>query len=300
MHLPVALGLCAILVACGSKSDEGGPAVLKQAYYGEISPFDTLKVAFDQAVQKPADSSVISAYRVKVLEASGSNLVLVGADTTLAGFPRFAPGVSTHMVTLKHVVNGDGDEQSQDQVLSFTTLPFLDKDYTCEATLTNCLFDYLPEDGVPLMPTGSAFFNGASPTAGVKVAGLLMLKSGPKVVGMGTIIDNEDHYLVQLKSGDSIEVKLSGYQQPVDITLLGSQDSEGSPDFGTFSKTDSTKGLAEKVLLHKVGVEHGNASGTRVPNSLATFAIKVGYHDLNPSAPTPYVLSVRLISRQYP
>jgi len=290
-----------LFAGCGTKDDEGGPATLKQAYYGEISPFDTLFVAFDQEIRKPADSSVdAKGNKVQVLSARGSELVLVGADTVLAGFPRFAPGVSSHMVSFKHVENANGDIQETDQVVNFSTLPFIDKDYTCESNLTNCLFDFSPEEGVVLTPTGNAFFNGAKLDAGVKVAGILMLTSGPKVTGQGTIVDNEDHYLIQLKQGDSIEVSLDGFRQPLDLVLLGAQDSEGSSDFGDFSLTVPAQGLTQPLTLrHKIGVEHSDAAGTRKPSDLATFALKVVFNERNPLGPTPYVLSVKLVSRKY-
>ncbi len=160
--------------------------------------------------------------------------------------------------------------------------------------------DYKPEDGALLAPTNAAFFDGASLTAGVKVAGLLMLSSGPVVEGLGTVMDYEDHYLMPLKMGDSIEITLKGYQQNLNLTVWGSQDSQDSADFGKVVISDTVGTPAQRTLKYRVGSEHSDRAGSRPPNSFANFAIKVGFHTQASMVPTPYVLSVRLVSRQYP
>ena len=53
----MALATCALLAACGSKDDEGGAPVLESGYFGEISPFDTLRVKLDQNIESPLEAS---------------------------------------------------------------------------------------------------------------------------------------------------------------------------------------------------------------------------------------------------
>lgn len=285
------LASCALLMACGSKDEESGPAKLATSEYGLVSPFDTLRVAFDQAIQNPNSDDVESDNPFKVVGTEGASLVLAG-DSTIAGFAFFKPATE-YDVVFNNVKNTDGVGQSEAQTAHFETMPFLDKDYTgCVSTYNDCEYNDWVELADSLMNAdGSEFFEGSGLRAGMQSAGILSLNK-IKDVAKYKQNDLEDNFLLKLKSGDTVDIKLTGLRQPLDLTFLGPRSKDDAEDFTTYDTTVTNAALDSVVLTHVVGDEH--RAGTDKYTDKVDYLIRASFRDANPAGATPYVLSVKV------
>ena len=286
-----ALGACALLVACGSK-DDGGPAELDRSDLGTVSPFDTLMVEFDQKIRLPNADDVTTTNDLKVVKVDARNLVVTG-DSAMAGYGFFVAGTD-YTVTFSNVENDVGDKQKAPQTVRFTTLPFIDSDFTeCEVvkTFLACRFnDGFDTPDALMNATGAAFFDGAALAEGTQVAGMLAFNKMRNATQYGKD-DLVDTYVLKLRMDDTVDVKLSGLDQNLDLEFMGPRSLTDSLDFAVASAQKSANtGVLDESITYIIGREH--RTGATNFEDLADYAIRVKFADSNPAGASPYVLSV--------
>lgn len=285
-----------LLLACGSK-EEDGPPTLDEQDLGVISPYDTLQAVFSDAVRMPNSDNVISATKIKVIKAEGKSLYL-GGDSTVAGFSFLQPGTD-YTVTFKSMESDAGEVQSADQKLSFTTLPVLDSDFTqcvaASASLLVCRYNDALDMPEKLMnDAGTAFFDGALPSEGVTVAGMLAAGKMRDASKYGKN-DYEDNYILKLKMGDTVVVVLSGLRQNLDLQFMGPRNKSDSLDFfPALAQTSALEGVKTDSLRYVIGLEHMKGTLTSSYTELVDYAIRVYFKDANPAGASPYRLSVQV------
>jgi len=279
------LTISAILFACGSQDDGGGPPKLKEpSGIVTISPFDTLTVVFDSdIVLKEGDSFILSENEnftgnqpVKIVyldanKTTDSRIRLVGDYGNTSGTPPlsyFKPA-TIHTINFSKVKNTTGHE-AQNVSINFHTHPILDK------------LDNNNKTTADIIPTE------VTDREGVTFAGLLGYEREPD------LYDVADFFVLELKYRDSLSIKATTHLKDsinvdVIIPVYGKSDSTI-----TIKEFKVVNNKLEKSIVYEVGDDYWYGSeGLINPSTKVPFYIKISPLNVKDKA-IPYLLNVRV------
>jgi len=196
------IAFAAMLAACGSNDDDGGPPELANNNI-TISPFDTLVVKFNSNL---VDADKLEVGQGKTLikgNAVSSELRFIGTNFTDGHSPYFDGGQNS--IKFKKLKNSDGYIKDS-TVFYFYTIPILDKEPNASETYANDIDDY--KDIIGDIRKSEVIF-----------AGILDSIYGVSANGQ-ELSDNRDYYAFKLKVGDTLFVTIEN-RMPLSLTING-------------------------------------------------------------------------------
>lgn len=284
------LGLAATLVtlsSCGSEPDTKEPELQTESP-GLISPFSSIEVRFSDQLNGLEDEQIASEHPVAMELVKGSVWDMTGADTNIGGYDMFVAGTA-HDVSFKNIEDRDGNVQKTDQVLRFTTMPFLDKDFTPDGS------SFLDNDdiaGAEFLSDSAKFYDGTSLNTGLSVTGIMLDRY------YSAAEDIKDVFRIRARPGDSLFIKLTGFTYNLDLEFIGPESKAVPPVLNPDWVLSSNKNLVTDSIMIKIDANR-HIHGTSNMVEYLNYWIRVAYprSDMpEQSSPTPYVLEVRRIA----
>ncbi|HSQ41802.1 MAG TPA: hypothetical protein VLM37_05950 [Fibrobacteraceae bacterium] len=207
--LSLTAGILLALNGCGNVDSADLPEI-KGGAVGLISPFDTVTAEFSTSVPSINVEQVDMSSPVNYAQSSSLKKWNIYGDTTLAGLTAFEPNTNYEIV-FSDLKNEDGDVQDEDQRLSFTTMPILDKDF--EEDEDGDALDNDKRTKADDLADSLQFFDSTDLDDGISIAGVI---SGD---------DDVDYFSIWVYYKDSVAIELSDLHDDLDLSFYGPMDS---------------------------------------------------------------------------
>lgn len=274
------LPISAALLACGPVPDKGEsskPPKITGGVLGMVSPFDTLEVEFTTELENLESSQVTSNDPVKT--SLDEDIIQIWGDSVYStGVSMLLPG-KTYTVTFKDLESTKGEVQETPQILSFETMPILDKDGKDANGVIQTNGNYGTAE---ILGDSTKFFDGTLVEKGISIAGVI---SG---LARG-LEDTDDWYRIRAKEGDSIQISLTNLRDNLRIRCYGPENAAGEMS-EQIDEADKSGTSDEEIVFSPNATRH--SFGTRNLDSYLNYWIRVS-PSANKDLRSPYVLTVQ-------
>lgn len=270
--------ISAAILACGPAPEKSSEEPkITGGVMGLVSPFDTLEVEFTTDLEDISASQVESNIDIR-WEVDEDILRIYGDSNYTSGIALLEPK-KTYTVTLRDVESADGDIQEDPQVLTFVTMPILDKDGKDKTGAIKSNGEY---GNAEVLADAEKFFDGTALKTGISVAGAI---SG---IGRG-VEDTDDWFRIKLKQGDSLQIDLTNLHDNLQLRLFGPENEDA--EMSSFVDVSDEDGAEDERLSFSPSVER-HAFGTRNLDTYLNYWIRVSPSD-NADLKSSYVLTVK-------
>jgi len=265
------IAFAAILSACGSDDDGGGPPELVDNNL-TISPYDTLAVKFNSDLVDYETASYVSSNGELVGKIVGREVRFIGKKLTDGGSRYFAGG--SNSIEFTNLKNSGGYVKDR-TVFYFHTIPILEQEPNAAEAFATNIESY--KDIIGDLRAGDE----------ILFSGILDSIAGVTATGQ-ELTDNRDFYTLKLKVADTVFVTIEN-REPLEFTIKGP---EGIADI--VPKTIQTEKGKSNSLTYAFGLEY-LLDGSHSANDLVPFYISVVR--ITPS-PNPYTMRIRVVERK--